>query len=81
MSSVRSNSRNGVLCVQLLGYATVLKKNRTVFSVWSVPRLYNEIPRITEGVIVQGTYEPVESCRSKFRKFLDSEVPELLKTK
>jgi hypothetical protein len=24
--------------------------NRTLFSVWSVPRLYNEIPRITEAV-------------------------------
>jgi hypothetical protein len=24
--------------------------NRTVFSVWSVPRLYNEIPKITEAV-------------------------------
>jgi hypothetical protein len=26
--------------------------NRTVFSMWSVPRLYDEIPRITKGVTV-----------------------------
>jgi hypothetical protein len=43
-----SNSRNGVLCNQLLGYPTVLKIE--LFSVLSVPWLCNDIPRITEGV-------------------------------
>jgi hypothetical protein len=30
------------------------RNGRTVFSVWSVPRLYNEITRITEGVPAWG---------------------------
>jgi hypothetical protein len=48
MWSAPSNNRNWVLSDQLLGYATVLTKE--LFSVWSVPRLFNEIPRITETV-------------------------------
>jgi hypothetical protein len=44
VSSEPSNNRNWVLCDQLLGYTTVLRIE--LFSVCSVPRLYNEIPRI-----------------------------------
>jgi hypothetical protein len=42
VSSEPSNSRNGVHCDQLLGYTTVLTIE--LLSVWSVLRLYNEIP-------------------------------------
>jgi hypothetical protein len=48
MLSAASNSRNGVLCNQLLGYATVLTIE--LFSVWSVPRLYNEINRGSDRI-------------------------------
>jgi hypothetical protein len=44
MSSAPSNSWNGVICDQLLGYAPVLTIE--LFSVWSMPRSYSEIPRI-----------------------------------
>jgi hypothetical protein len=44
MSSAPSNSKNGVLCDQLLGTQRFL--NITVLLMWSVSRLYDEIPRI-----------------------------------
>jgi hypothetical protein len=70
-----SNSRNGVLCDQLLGYATVLTVE--LFSVWFVPRLYNEICRITEATteLIQGSYKVV-SWRSESGRTFSSEVPE-----
>jgi hypothetical protein len=56
MSSAPSNSWNGVLCDQLLSYAKVL--TRELLCMWSVPRLCNEIPRITKAVTVQVTRLP-----------------------
>jgi hypothetical protein len=76
MSSALSNSRNGVLCDQLIGYATVLTTE--LFSVWSVPWLHNEIPRITGRVteLVKSSYESVVRWRSEYRTMFSPEVPE-----
>jgi hypothetical protein len=54
MWSAPSNSRNWALGDQLLGYATVFTVEY-VSSVGSMPRLYTEIPRITEAVESQLT--------------------------
>jgi hypothetical protein len=51
------------------------RKGRTVFSVWSVPRLYNEIPRITEGFENQ---LPVGHIHRKF--VLEEELKVSLRT-
>jgi hypothetical protein len=54
ISSAQNNIRNGVLCDQLLGFATVLTIE--LLYVWRVPRLDNEIPRITKAVESPGGF-------------------------
>jgi hypothetical protein len=56
MWSAPRNIRNWVLCDYLLGYATVLTLEE-VFSVWSVPRLYNEVPKYLREFIVEEELE------------------------
>jgi hypothetical protein len=62
-NSQRANKLAGSDHVTCVSVWSAQRKSRTVFSVWSAPRLYNKIPRITEAVESQ---LPVRHSHGKY---------------